>query len=110
MREFIDKQAMIDDLKRQCREVFRIDAVKPEDYYIKKDAKFMENTWTIWCESFYRYLGARTAFTEQEIVKPYFDKLKEQINEQIDGGLHNNDLSEVLDMIDKILSEQEKKE
>lgn len=56
------------------------------------------------------------AVTEQEIVKPYFDKLKEQINEQIDGGLHNNDygvgwddaLSEVLDMIDKILSEQEK--
>jgi hypothetical protein len=45
----------------------------------------------------------------------YFDKLKEQINEQIGGSSHANSydsgwddaLSEVLDMIDIILSEQE---
>jgi hypothetical protein len=58
----------------------------------------------------------RNAVTEQEIVKPYFEKLKEQIYAQIDGGCHANSydsgwddaLSEVLDMIDNILSEQEK--
>lgn len=48
----IDSDDMIEDLHRQCKEVFKLDAVKPEDYYIAKDAKFMQATWKEWCDSF----------------------------------------------------------
>jgi hypothetical protein len=62
----IDADEMIDDLKRQCREIFQTDAVKPEDYYIKKNAKFMEDTWINWCESFYRFLEHRPVVVKEQ--------------------------------------------
>lgn len=43
---------MIAHLKHQCEQVFKLDAVKPEDYYIAKDAKFMQATWKIGVRAF----------------------------------------------------------
>lgn len=57
--DLIDRDDMISHLKHQCEQVFKLDAVKPEDYYIAKDAKFMQATWKNWCESFYKYVNAR---------------------------------------------------
>ena len=51
--------------------------------------------------------------TEQEIVKPYFDRLKKEIDRytdmHADGDFYIKNY-EVKRMIDKILSEQEKEE
>lgn len=55
----IDIDAMIGNLKYQSSQVWRLDAVKPEDYYIAKDAKYMETVWKNWCESFYKYAETR---------------------------------------------------
>ena len=60
----IDSDNMIADLKHQCETVFRLDAVKPEDYYIAKDAKFMQATWKTWCEDFCKWANNRPTILE----------------------------------------------
>ena len=53
----IDADALIADLRRQCSEVFKIDAVSPEDYWITRNAAYNQRLWTTWCESLYEYLN-----------------------------------------------------
>ena len=55
----IDADALMEDLKRQCKEVFRIDAVSPDDYWITRDTAYNQRLWQSWCEGFYEYLGSR---------------------------------------------------
>ena len=62
----IDSDDMIENLQRQCKEVFRLDAVKPEDYYIAKDAKFMQATWKEWCDSFCVWANNRKTIIEAD--------------------------------------------
>lgn len=62
----IDADDMIADLQKQCKEVFKLDAVKPEDYYIAKDAKFMQATWKEWCDSFCLWANNRKAILEAD--------------------------------------------
>ena len=62
----VDSDDMIADLHRQCKEVFKLDAVKPEDYYIAKDAKFMQATWKEWCDSFCVWANNRKAIIEAD--------------------------------------------
>lgn len=52
----IDADELETDLKRQCKEVFRTDAVSPDDYWITRNQAYNENLWKTWCESFYDYL------------------------------------------------------
>ena len=54
----IDADALITDLKRQCKEVFRIDAVSPDDFWITRNEAYNERLWTSWCESLYDYINA----------------------------------------------------
>lgn len=53
----IDADTLIADLKRQCKEVFRIDAVSPDDFWITRNEAYNERLWTTWCESFYDYIN-----------------------------------------------------
>lgn len=62
----IDADDMIADLQKQCKEVFKLDAVKPEDYYIAKDAKFMQATWKEWCDSFCVWANNRKEILEAD--------------------------------------------
>lgn len=62
----IDADALIEDLKRQCKEVFRIDAVSPDDYWIKRDEAYREALWKDWVESFGEYLKTRPTIIEAE--------------------------------------------
>lgn len=55
----IDADALIADLKRQCREVFRVDAVSPDDFWITRTEAYNERLWGTWCESFFDYLQTR---------------------------------------------------
>lgn len=55
----IDADALIDDLKRQCKEVFRIDAVSPEDFWINRNEAYRQRLYESWCEGFYEYVGSR---------------------------------------------------
>ena len=55
----IDADALAEDLKRQCEEVFKIDAVSPDDFWITRDQAYNERLWKTWCESFYKYLESR---------------------------------------------------
>lgn len=55
----IDADALIEDLKRQCKAVFRIDAVSPDDYWIKRNEAYNEALWKTWVESFGKYLKTR---------------------------------------------------
>lgn len=68
-----DLDALIADLKRQCKEVFRIDAVSPDDFWIERNEAYNERLWETWCESFYKYLESRPtviqANTEEEKMK-----------------------------------------
>lgn len=52
----IDADALIEDLERQCKEVFRIDAVSPNDYWITRNEACNEALWKSWVESFGEYL------------------------------------------------------
>lgn len=54
-----DLDALIADLKRQCKEVFRIDAVSPDDFWIERNEAYNERFWKTWCESFYKYLESK---------------------------------------------------
>ena len=65
----IDADALIADLKRQCKEVFRIDAVSPDDFWITRNAAYNERLWTTWCESLYDYINAAPTIIEAEEVK-----------------------------------------
>lgn len=62
----IDADALIADMKRQCREVFRVDAVSPDDFWITRNEAYNERLWRTWCESFYDYLDARPTILEAE--------------------------------------------
>ena len=55
----IDADALLEDMKRQCEEVFKIDAVSPDDFWITRDQAYNERLWKTWCESFYKYLESR---------------------------------------------------
>lgn len=52
----IDADALIEDMKRQCREVFKIDAVSQDDFWITRNEAYNERLLGTWCESFYEYL------------------------------------------------------
>lgn len=62
----IDADALIADIKRQCREVFRVDAVSPDDFWIKRNEAYNERLWGTWCESFFGYLQTRPTIIETE--------------------------------------------
>ena len=62
----IDADALIEDLERQCKEVFRIDAVSPDDYWITRDEAYNEALWKSWVESFGEYLKTRPTIIESE--------------------------------------------
>ena len=55
----IDADALVEDLKRQYEEVFKIDAVSPDDFWITRDQAYNERLWKTWCESFFEYLKTR---------------------------------------------------
>ena len=58
----IDADALVEDLKHQCEEVFKIDAVSPDDFWITRDHAYNERLWKTWCESFFEYLKERDTF------------------------------------------------
>lgn len=63
----IDADALVEDMKRQCEEVFKIDAVSPDDFWIIRDQAYNERLWKTWCESFFEYLKTReTIIPESE--------------------------------------------
>lgn len=62
----IDADALIADLKRQCKEVFRIDAVSPDDFWITRNEAYNERLWTTWCESLYDYINAAPTVIPEE--------------------------------------------
>ena len=62
----IDADALIEDLERQCKEVFRIDAVSPDDYWITRNEAYNEALWKSWVESFGKYLKARPIIPAEE--------------------------------------------
>ena len=64
----IDADALIADLKRQCREVFRVDAVSPDDFWITRIEAYNERLWGTWCESFFDYLQTRPTIIPAEEV------------------------------------------
>lgn len=63
----IDADALIEDLERQCKEVFRIDAVSPDDYWITRNEAYNEALWKSWVESFGEYLKTRPTIIEAEV-------------------------------------------
>ena len=62
----IDADALIEDLKRQCKEVFRVDAVSPEDFWIKRNEAYRQRLYESWCEGFYEYVGSRPTIIPAE--------------------------------------------
>ena len=62
----IDADALIEDLERQCKEVFRIDAVSPDDYWITRNEAYNEALWKSWVESLGDYLKTRPTIIEAE--------------------------------------------
>ena len=62
----VDVDALIEDLERQCKEVFRIDAVSPDDYWITRNEAYNEALWKNWVESFGEYLKTRPTIIEAE--------------------------------------------
>ena len=62
----IDADALIEDLERQCKEVFRIDAVSPDDYWITRNEAYNEALWKSWVESFGEYLKTRPTIIQTE--------------------------------------------
>lgn len=64
--DLIDRDALIEDLERQCKEVFRIDAVSPDDYWITRNEAYNEALWKSWVESFGEYLKTRPTIIERE--------------------------------------------
>ena len=67
--DLIDRNALIEDLKRQCKEVFRIDAVSPEDFWINRNEAYRQRLYESWCEGFYEYLGSRPTIIPAEPPK-----------------------------------------
>lgn len=62
----IDADALVEDLQRQCEEVFKIDAVSPDDFWITRDQAYNERLWKTWCESFFGYLQTRPTIIPAE--------------------------------------------
>ena len=65
----IDADAVVEDLERQCKEVFRIDAVSPDDYWITRNEAYNEALWKTWVESFDNYLKTRSTVIEASEVE-----------------------------------------
>ena len=65
----IDADALEADLKRQCNEVFKIDAVSPDDFWIERNKAYNERLWGTWCESFFDYLRTRPTIIPAEEEK-----------------------------------------
>ena len=100
-REFVDKNDALEAVEERIKE-------------LKADKEF--NIVKEICISGVRkHILDASTITEQEIVKPYLEKLKEQIenkehevdfmNDWADGW--NSCLNEILSVIDSLLSEQE---
>lgn len=64
----VDADALIADLKRQCKEVFRIDAVSPDDFWITRNQAYNERLWTTWCESLYDYINTAPTVIEADYL------------------------------------------
>lgn len=64
--DLIDRDALVADLKRQCKEVFKIDAVSPDDFWITRNEAYNESLWKTWCESFFEYLKTRETIIPAE--------------------------------------------
>ena len=62
----IDADALIADLKRQCKEVFKTDAVSPDDFWITRNEAYNERLWTTWCESLYDYINTAPTVIPEE--------------------------------------------
>jgi len=62
----IDADALVADLRRQCKEVFKTDAVSPDDFWIIRDQAYNERLWTTWCESLFAYLKTAPTIIEAE--------------------------------------------
>lgn len=63
---FPSESAACEYLERQCKEVFRIDAVSPDDYWITRNEAYNEALWKSWVESFGDYLKTRPTIIEAE--------------------------------------------
>ena len=64
--KLIDVDALVEDLERQSKELFRIDAVSPDDYWIKRQQAYNEALFKIWDETFIEYLKSRPTIIEGE--------------------------------------------
>ena len=64
--DLIDRDALVTDLKRQCKEVFKIDAVSHDDFWITRNEAYNESLWKTWCESFFEYLKTRETIIPAE--------------------------------------------
>lgn len=64
--DLIDRDALIADLRRQCKEVFKTDAVSPDDFWITRSQAYNERLWTTWCESLFDYLKTAPTIIEAE--------------------------------------------
>lgn len=62
----VDADALIADLRRQCKEVFKTDAVSPDDFWITRNQAYNERLWTTWCESLFDYLKTAPTIIEAE--------------------------------------------
>lgn len=61
-----DLDAVKEDLRRQCDQIFKIDAVNPNDFWITRDTAYNQRLWRTWCESFYEYLDSRPTIIPAE--------------------------------------------
>lgn len=64
--KLIDVDALIKDLEQKSKELFRIDAVSPDDYFIKRQQAYNEALFKIWVETFVEYLKSRPIIIEWE--------------------------------------------
>ena len=78
----IDADALIADLKRQCKEVFRVNAVSPDDFWITRNEAYNERLWGTWCESFYGYLQTRPTVIPTKESKPRWIPVTERLPEE----------------------------
>jgi hypothetical protein len=78
----------------------------------KYDHKNADINFILGHESYKEWLETFPVFTEQEIVKPYFEKLTTKIQQLRGCSCSNSDgvIDDIEDIIDNLLSEQEVQE
>ena len=64
----IDADALIADLKQQCKAVWRTDAVSPDDYWITRNEAYNEALWKTWVESFFGYLQTKPTIIPADVT------------------------------------------